>query len=130
MNEQEQAQVIPEVEPAVNDKPTPRTPPEVRDHHVINFKNSGLSRKVYAARNDISEKNLQNWLYREKAVAGKVKPKPKTDLMHDPVSQKDQQISSLTYQRDELIQKLEDANLKIKSLMNVLVLCGHQIGDE
>jgi hypothetical protein len=108
-----------------------RTPAAERDSHVEAFKASGKTRKAYAKSAGISEKNLSNWLYRDKIrSASFVVRTPKKEVVHDPVSEKDNQIAALTYQRDELMQKLEDANLKVKSLMNLLILAGHQIGDE
>jgi hypothetical protein len=41
-----------------------------------------------------------------------------------------QEIMSLVTVREDLMGKLEDAYTKIKSLQNVVVILGHQVGDE
>lgn len=132
-------------------KVSPKVPMKDRIAHVELWQSSGLSQMKYAREAGIHPGTFNNWISQVRNMAEGLPPNHverregwvSVDDIDIPIDksrkavvamQKDldaalAQIEALTVQRDELMGKLEDAEVKIKSLVNIIVLAGHQIGD-
>jgi transposase-like protein len=114
-------------------------PMEERMKHAADQLASGLTQEAYAKKMGLTPSSVGYWVSQYKRKQGipmvqraKPTPKPPTprqEITHDELSDARAEIMALMAVRDELMGKLEDAETKVRSLMNVIILCGHQIGD-
>lgn len=118
-------------------------PFEERMRHAETQIHSGLSQAEYAKNAGFPASMVGYWVkqYRDKNNIVSTRKKnnsnakittaaPRQELVHDELGEARSQIASLTFVREELMSKLEDAHTKIKALQSVIVILGHQVGDE
>jgi transposase-like protein len=117
-------------------------PLEERMRHAETQINSSMSQAEYAKSVGLPASMIGYWVkqYREKhgilpnrrTLNSKSRPEatPKQELTRDELGDARAEIASLTFIREELMGKLEDAYTKIRSLQSVIVILGHQVGDE
>ena len=118
-------------------------PLEERMRHAQSQIESGLSQAEYAKNAGFPASMVGYWVkqYRDKHnIASSRKTNnssakittavPRQEIIHDELGEARSQIASLTFVREELMSKLEDAHTKIRALQSVIVILGHQVGDE
>lgn len=102
---------------------------EERMRHAKAQIESGMSQEEYAKSVGFPTSTIGYWVkrYNDKK---KKNESYSTDLVKDELSDMRSQILALTHVRDELMAKLENVQTKYESLQNVIVILGHQVGDE
>jgi transposase-like protein len=100
---------------------------EERMRHAAAAVASGKPLRVYAEENGLKLSTVGYWV---KQFRSSEKPAKKTLPARDELTDARNEITSLLSVRDELIGQLEDAHTKIRALQNVIVILGHQVGDE
>ncbi|QIG76930.1 putative terminase small subunit protein [Rhizobium phage RHph_Y1_11] len=123
---------------------------EERIKHVEAQLASGLTQAEYCEMEGINHKTFHNWVAQYKLAKAppqngtlseniallaqygepETPPKVKELTQLSRMNNMQQQIEALTHERDDLAGKLSNANIKITSLQNVIVLLGHQVGED
>jgi transposase-like protein len=112
-------------------------PMEERMRHAKAQIESGVSQEKYAESVGLKPSTIAYWVkqYHDMYGGGTKRKKSETPtittaITHDALGDARQEIMSLIHVRDDLLARLEDAHIKIKSLQNVVIVLGHQAGDE
>lgn len=115
---------------------------EQRLEHAKAQLESGMSQAEYAEKVGVPPSSIGYWVKRYHDLNGGGKPRRKKAesptitataskaVVKDELSDMRAEITSLMFVRDELMAKLGDARTKIQALQNVVVVLGHQVGDE
>lgn len=126
---------------------------EQRMKHAEDAINSGLTQEEFAKKIGIATSAVHYWIKQYRVLHNIPSPsrgtpppsknknnfvmssqpkkqEPRQELVADELVHARGEVMALRSVNEELMEKLEDANLKVRSLLNVVINLGHQIGDE